>query len=105
MVGAPPPAGTRAADPDQNAVIMKMYWGDENARQAQALARIAAEAGTSAGNLAIAWCLLHPAVSSVILGVRTVPQLAENLKALEVKIMPDLAAAVEALFPLPQLVP
>jgi aryl-alcohol dehydrogenase-like predicted oxidoreductase len=105
LPGALPPAGTRAADPDQNAIMLKMYWGDENARRAQALAALAAEAGTSAGCLAIAWCLRHPAVSSVILGVRTAAQLTDNLKALDVKLTAEVVDRLEALFPVPPGLP
>ncbi len=103
--GQPAPAGTRAADPDQNAVILKMYWTEENLRTSQALAQLAAEIGTTAGCLAIAWCLRHPAVSSVILGARTPAQLAENLRALELRLEPEVVARLEQLYPRPQLIP
>lgn len=103
--GAPPPEGTRAADPEQNAVMMSLYWTEENKRKGQELARIAAEMGTSAAALAIAWILRHPAVTSVILGTRTVDQVQQNLKALEVKIPPEVAERLETLYPLPQMAP
>jgi aryl-alcohol dehydrogenase-like predicted oxidoreductase len=103
--GQPAPAGTRAADPDQNAVILKMYWKEENLRTSQELARLAAETGTTASCLAIAWCLRHPAVSSVILGARTPAQLAENLKALDLKLEPEVITRLEQLYPRPQLIP
>jgi aryl-alcohol dehydrogenase-like predicted oxidoreductase len=103
--GEPAPAGTRAADPDQNAVMLKMYWTDENKHKGQALAQLAAQAGTSAARLALAWNLRHSAVSSVILGVRSVAQLDDNLAALSVALTPDLVAEIEKLYPMPQLIP
>ena len=45
---------------------------------------LAAELGESPAQLAIAWCLRNPNVSSVILGASRVSQLEENLSALEV---------------------
>ena len=48
------------------------------------LAPIAADLGCSTAQLAIAWCLGNPAVSSVILGASRVEQLEENLGALAV---------------------
>lgn len=51
----------------------------------QKLQKIADELGSKLSQLALAWCLLNPHVSSVILGVSRLEQLHENLKALEVK--------------------
>jgi len=45
---------------------------------------IADELGVSLSKMAIAWCLLNPNVSTVILGASKVDQLKENLEALEV---------------------
>lgn len=100
--GQPAPAGTRAADPDQNSVIKQLYWTEENKRKGQELARIAAEMGTTAASLSIAWILRHPAVTSVILGIRRLAQLEENLKALEVEIPLEVVEKLEALYPLPE---
>jgi len=98
---APAPENSRAADPDQNQVIMKLYWTEENKHKGQELARIARDLGTTAARLALAWALRHPAVTSIILGVRTVAQLEDNLKALEVRIPPEIAEKIEALYPKP----
>jgi voltage-dependent potassium channel beta subunit len=45
---------------------------------------IAQELGTSLSKMAIAWCLLNPNVSTVILGASRIEQLEENLAALDV---------------------
>ena len=45
---------------------------------------IADELGISLSKMSIAWCLLNPNVSTVILGASKVDQLKENLEALEV---------------------
>jgi len=47
------------------------------------LARVARELGASVAQLAIAWCLVNPNVSTVILGATRAEQLRENLGALE----------------------
>jgi aryl-alcohol dehydrogenase-like predicted oxidoreductase len=103
--GEPPPADSRAADPDQNAVMLKMDWTEENKRKGQALAQLAGELGTTAARLALAWTLRHPAVSSVILGVRTPAQLEDNLHALSVQLSAATVEKLEALYPRPQLTP
>jgi len=99
--GAPAPENSRAADPDQNQVIMKLYWTEENKHKGQELARIARDLGTTAARLALAWALLQPAVTSIILGVRTVAQLEDNLRALEVQIPAEIVEKLEALYPKP----
>jgi len=49
------------------------------------LQKIADSLDAKLSQLALAWCLLNPHVSSVILGVSRIEQLHENLKAIEVK--------------------
>jgi aryl-alcohol dehydrogenase-like predicted oxidoreductase len=46
---------------------------------------------------AVAWCLDHPAVTSPIIGPRTMDQLEDNLKALNVEITDDDRAKVDDL--------
>jgi aryl-alcohol dehydrogenase-like predicted oxidoreductase len=45
---------------------------------------IAQALGVTPAQLAIAWCLLNPKVSTVILGASRVAQLQENLAAIDV---------------------
>jgi aryl-alcohol dehydrogenase-like predicted oxidoreductase len=99
--GQPAPPGTRAADPEHNAILMKLFWSEENKRKGQELRLIAADMGTTAARLAIAWAMRHPAVTCVILGARTVVQMKENLGALEVKVTAEAVESLEALYPLP----
>lgn len=42
--------------------------------------------GASVAQVAIAWLLHRPAVSSVVIGARTVSQLQDNLKAAQLKL-------------------
>ncbi|MCD6521003.1 MAG: aldo/keto reductase family protein [Anaerolineae bacterium] len=100
--GEPPPPNSRAADPDQNMVLKELYWTEENKRKGQELVSIAAKLGTTAATLSIAWAMRHPAVTSVILGARTVTQLEENLKAVDLEIPPEILTKLEELYPVPQ---
>ncbi len=52
-----------------------------------ALGKIADELGCTQAQLAIAWCVQNPHVSSVILGASSAKQLQENLGAMEVKAL------------------
>jgi len=68
--------------------------GDAHLGKVRALQPIADELGTSLAQLAIAWCLLNPQVSTVMLGASRREQLAQNLDALE--LLPRLDASVAA---------
>ncbi|MEA3366122.1 MAG: aldo/keto reductase family protein [Candidatus Hydrogenedentes bacterium] len=103
--GEDAPAGTRAADDRQNLVIKAMYWSEENKQKGQELVAIAKDFGVTAAELAIAWCLKNPNISSVILGASRVDQLEENLKALDLKLTDDVLERLDALYPQPEAIP
>jgi aryl-alcohol dehydrogenase-like predicted oxidoreductase len=87
------PADSRLAQPDyawlRESVLGK---GDERLRKVRALQPIADELGGSLAQLSIAWCLLNPQVSTVMLGASRREQLEQNLGALEV--LPKLDATL-----------
>lgn len=62
---------------DRNVVAEKL-------QQAEKIAQLAGDLGATPAQLAVAWCLSNPNVSTVILGASKVAQLKENLKAPEV---------------------
>ncbi len=76
--------------------------GRERLRQVARLVPIADELGCTPAQLAIAWCLLNPYVSTVILGASRVEQLRENLAALAVceRIDAELRSRIEGCFEL-----
>jgi aryl-alcohol dehydrogenase-like predicted oxidoreductase len=61
------------------------------------LERIAKELDTTVARVALAWVQARPGVTSTIIGARTLAQLDDNLKALEVKLTPEQTAALDAL--------
>jgi len=77
------PDGSRAA---REPWLRERLGGGEGRAQVERARRfvaLATELGVRPAALAIAWCLRNPHVSSVILGATRVPQLLENLGALE----------------------
>lgn len=60
-----------------------------NLEIARLAGEVAKELGVTAAQVALAWTLLNPAVTSPILGVRTLAQLEDNLGALNVTFSPD----------------
>jgi aryl-alcohol dehydrogenase-like predicted oxidoreductase len=67
--------------------------GNERIDKVRALQPIADELGVNLAQLAIAWCLLNPHVSTVMLGASRREQLEQNLDALEVLPRLDVAIA------------
>jgi voltage-dependent potassium channel beta subunit len=71
--------------------------GDERIAKVRRLQPIADELGVSLAQLAIAWCLVNPNVSTVMLGASRSEQLAQNLDAMNVlpRLQGDVLAAIE----------
>lgn len=57
--------------------------------------RIAVELGARPAQVALAWVQARPGVTSTILGVRSVAQLDENLRALDVRLSPEQIATLD----------
>jgi len=76
------PAGSRLSLPGYE--WLKDRFPQEVLSSAASLEPIARELGATPSQLAIAWCLKNPHVSTVITGASRLEQLQENLKALEV---------------------
>jgi len=62
----------------------KSQEAKENIEKVGKLAGVAKELGCSTAQLAIAWCLLNPNVSTVITGASKAEQVKDNMKAVEV---------------------
>ncbi|MFS2216368.1 aldo/keto reductase [Telluria sp. Tellsp104] len=65
-------------------------------RIAEEVKAVARETGASAAQVALAWTLLHPAVTAPVIGARTLAQAQDNLGALDVKLDPDHVARLDA---------
>jgi aryl-alcohol dehydrogenase-like predicted oxidoreductase len=95
--GGKHPAGTRAADKEAS-VFMQKRMTSENLARADRLRALARGLGLTAAQLALAWCLRLKAVTSVIIGARTLPQLKEDAGAAGVILAPETEAQLEEIF-------
>ena len=91
------PEGSRLSLKDY-AWLKKSAIAPEKLEAVKRLMPIAQSLGCSMAQLAIAWCLRNPRVSTVILGASKAAQVTENLVALEVlkKLTPEVMQKVEA---------
>ncbi len=60
------------------------------------LCRVAGEAGESPARVALAWVMGRPGVTSALMGVSRIEQVADNIAALELKLAPEHRAALDA---------
>jgi aryl-alcohol dehydrogenase-like predicted oxidoreductase len=61
----------------------------------EAVARVAAELGVGSAEVALAWVRSRSAVTSTLIGARTIEQLRSNLALLEVTLTPDQLAGLD----------
>lgn len=69
--------------------------------QLEAYEALCTEIGETPANVALAWLLHNPAVTSVISGPRTVEQLQQNLQAPSVNLSGEVLAKLDAIWPGP----
>ncbi len=67
----------------------------ENLNMVQELGQIAQEYGKTVGQLAVAWVLAQPGISSAIVGARKVEQVEENVKAANWSMENDVLRAIQ----------
>ncbi|MFI5609712.1 aldo/keto reductase family protein [Amycolatopsis sp. NPDC051903] len=93
--GQPLPEGSRATDANGGANVVKRFLNDETLTAVAKLEPLAADAGLSMAQLAVAWVLQNPNVASAIIGASRPEQVHENVKAAGVKLDDDLLAKID----------
>jgi aryl-alcohol dehydrogenase-like predicted oxidoreductase len=92
--GSPPPDDSRAASREMGQDMGR--WRDVEVLDAvQGLKPIAEEAGLTMAQLALAWVLLLPVVSSAIIGATRPDQVEDNAAASGVKLSDDVLKAID----------
>lgn len=94
--GAPPPADSRAAS-ESMGTMMTNWNRPEVIAAVERMKPIAAEAGCSLAQFALAWVLREPNIASAIVGASRPSQLADNAAAAGISIDPALFAQAEAI--------
>ena len=93
------PAGSRA-DLEGYDWMHEHVTDQEKLAKVQALEPLAKELDCTLSQLALAWCLKNPFVSSVITGASRVEQVHQNMKASEVapKLTPEVMERIDSIF-------
>ncbi len=93
--GQPPPAGSRATDEKGGASFIQRFLADAVLERVARLEPLAAQAGLSMAQLAVAWVLQNDNVSAAIIGASRPDQVGENVKAAGVRLEPQLLATID----------
>ncbi|HYV16328.1 MAG TPA: aldo/keto reductase family protein [Conexibacter sp.] len=93
--GDAPPEGSRATDAEMGA-FMGLFLRDEVLEPVQQLRPIAEELGITMAQLALAWVLREPGVSSAIVGASRPEQVDENVAASGIELSADVLERIDA---------
>lgn len=94
--GEAPATDTRAANPATNTFITGNL-NDATLAAVQRLGEVARDLGHTLPELALAWVLRHPGVSSAITGASRPEQVEQNVKAADITIPEDALARIDAI--------
>lgn len=94
LPGQAAPEGSRATDPS-GGQFMGKFLTDDVLTRVQQLRPLAEQAGLTMAQLAVAWVLQNPNVSSAIVGATRPEQLKDNVKASGVKLEAELLKKID----------
>ena len=96
LPGKKAPAGSRATDKKGGANMISRFMKEEILSAVQKLIPIAKKVDLTPAQLAVAWVLQNPNVSSAIIGASKPSQIKENAKASGVKLDKSILAEIDA---------
>ena len=94
--GEAPERGTRAADPESSR-FMRELMNETVLSAVEGLRSVASEAGLSMGQLALAWVLRQPNVSSAIIGASRPEQVEDNAGASGAKLPQEALSRIDGI--------
>jgi aryl-alcohol dehydrogenase-like predicted oxidoreductase len=95
LPGKKAPAGSRATDKKSGAAMISRWMKDDVLEAVQLLKPIADSVDLSMSQLALAWVLQNPSVSSAIMGATKPAQIKDNVKASGVKLPAEVMKAID----------
>ncbi|WP_018654877.1 aldo/keto reductase family protein [Actinomadura flavalba] len=93
--GQPLPEGSRATDEKGGADFIRRFLDDDVLTRVQELRPVAEELGLTMAQLAVAWVLQNPNVSSAIIGASRPEQVRDNVRAAGVTLDADVLARID----------
>ena len=93
--GKAPLEGRRFSLAHQGYVYNQKYWNEFDFNAVSMLGKIAADHGKSLPQFALAWVLNKKGITSIVAGVSSLEQFAQNLEAVGVRLSPEELAACD----------
>jgi aryl-alcohol dehydrogenase-like predicted oxidoreductase len=93
--GQEPPAASRATDPRGSGFISRLLERPGLLERVQGLAPVAADAGLSMAQLAVAWVLQNKNVAAAIIGATRPEQVTENVAASGVTLDAEIMTRID----------
>jgi aryl-alcohol dehydrogenase (NADP+) len=90
-----PEEGTRFTIGNAGSMYQQRYWHEREFRTIERIRALAAEAGLPLTQVAIAWVLAHPAITSAIVGASRPEQLADAFAAANLTLDPALKTKLD----------
>jgi 1-deoxyxylulose-5-phosphate synthase len=81
-----PPAEGRFTLPDLGPGYLKRYWNETNFKAVEKLKALASDRKVTLPQFALAWILNNQAITSVLSGTISLPQLTENIAAVDIRL-------------------
>ncbi len=94
--GQPIPEGSRASETRINGSLQRIL-NEERLEKVEQLLGVADDLGITMSQLALAWVLRQPAISSALIGASRPDQIKENVKAVEVKLSQETLDRIETI--------
>ena len=95
LPGKKAPAGSRATDKKSGAAMISRWMKDDVLEAVQLLKPIAESVDLSMSQMALAWVLQNPNISSAIMGATKPAQIKDNVKASGVKLPSEVMKAID----------
>jgi aryl-alcohol dehydrogenase-like predicted oxidoreductase len=95
LPGKKAPAGSRATDKKSGAAMISRWMKDDVLEAVQLLKPIAESVDLSMSQMALAWVLQNPNISSAIMGATKPAQIRDNVKASGVKLPAEVMKAID----------
>ncbi|MBN1855922.1 MAG: aldo/keto reductase [Dehalococcoidia bacterium] len=94
----PPAAGTRFANDAMGKMYYERYWNDSNFDAVEQFRALAAESGRDMAQMALAWVLSNPFVTSVIIGATSMKHINQNIAAADLTLTEEERARCDSIW-------
>ncbi|HHE41217.1 MAG TPA: aldo/keto reductase [Dehalococcoidia bacterium] len=94
----PPAPGTRFSNETMGRMYYERYWNETNFRAVEHFRAIAAQAGHDMVQMALAWILGSPNITSVIIGATSPKHIEKNMGAAEITLTDEERAACDEIW-------